>query len=93
MNAESLQAELFRARAVEDGVRHFKLLTFALGHMGMELSRKDAEAVARSLSALASICDAAALTDLLARTRAKTVQAGRQPREARSGRRSQRVVQ
>lgn len=41
MDVESLRAWLFRARAVEDGVRHRKLLTFALDHMGMEPSRKD----------------------------------------------------
>lgn len=41
MDVESLRAWLFRARAVEDGVRHRKLSTFALDHMGMEPSRKD----------------------------------------------------
>ncbi|MFJ8673445.1 hypothetical protein [Streptomyces sp. NPDC093589] len=89
MDAESLRAELFRARAVEDGVRHLKLLTFALDHMGMEPSRKDVEAVERSLCALADTCDGAALTDLLARARAMTAHAGRQPRA--SGARRRRV--
>jgi hypothetical protein len=93
MDVESLRAGLFRARAVEDGVRHRKLLTFALDHMGMEPSRKDVAAVERSLSAVASACDAEALTDLLARTRAKTVPARRQPRDAKSRRRVQRGVQ
>ncbi|OEJ22965.1 hypothetical protein AR457_37790 [Streptomyces agglomeratus] len=88
---ESLRAELFRARALEDGVRHCKLLTFALDHMGMEPTSKDVAAVERSLSALASTCDAAVLTALLARTRASAVGVGRRSRDAESGRRGRRA--
>jgi hypothetical protein len=91
-DAERLRAELFRARALEDGVRHRKLLTFALDHMGMEPTPKDVEAVERSLSALASTCDAAVLTDLLARTQAKAVRVRRRSRDALSGHRGQRMV-
>ncbi|WP_405900959.1 hypothetical protein OG242_28985 [Streptomyces sp. NBC_00727] len=90
-DAESLRAELFRARALEDGVRHRKLLTFALDHMGMEPTCRDVEAVERSLSALASTCDAEVLTALLARTRASAVGVGRRSRNAESGRRGRRA--
>ncbi|MFF3689476.1 hypothetical protein [Streptomyces sp. NPDC002187] len=92
-DTEGLRAELFRARALEDGVRHRKLLTFALDHTGMEPTRRDVEAVERSLSALASTCDVAVLTALLARTQARAVRVGRRSREAESGRRGQRTVQ
>jgi hypothetical protein len=91
-DAESLRAELFRARALEDGVRHRKLLTFALDHMGMEPTRRDVEAVERSLSALASTCDAAVLTALLARTRASVAGVGRRSRDAEAGRRGRRAA-
>ncbi|MDJ1136054.1 hypothetical protein [Streptomyces iconiensis] len=87
MDAESLRAELFRARTLEDGVLHRKLLTFALDHMGMEPTGRDREAVARNLSVAANPCEAAALTDVLARTRAKAGKAGRRSRMAGPGRR------
>ncbi|MFF3006479.1 hypothetical protein ACFVTF_27165 [Kitasatospora sp. NPDC057940] len=92
MDSESLRAELFRARSLEDGVRHGKLLTFAVDHMGMEPSRRDVEAVERTLSALASACDREVLADLVARTRAMAAKAGRRTRRAEFGRRGQRAV-
>lgn len=93
MDAESLRAELFRARALSDGVRHRKLLTFALDHMDMEPGRRDVEAVERSLSELSGSCEAGVLTDLLARVRASAPKARRRSREAEFGRRGQRSRQ
>jgi hypothetical protein len=81
---------LFRARALGDGVRHRKLLTFALDHMDMEPGRGDVEAVERSLSELSGSCDAVVLTDLLARARANAPKARRRSTEAEFGRRGQR---
>lgn len=92
IDAESLRAELFRARALEDGVRHRKLLTFALDHTGVEPARRDVEAVERTLLALASTCDADILTGLLARAQARTVRVRRRSRGAEPGRRDQRAI-
>jgi hypothetical protein len=84
-DTESLRAELFRARALGDGVRHRKLLTFALDHMDMEPTRRDVEAVERSLSELSSSCDTGVLSDLLVRARAKASKARRRSRETEFG--------
>ncbi|MFF3072868.1 hypothetical protein ACFVSN_05175 [Kitasatospora sp. NPDC057904] len=70
LDAEGLRAELFRARALADGPRHRKLLTFALDHMGMDPIGRDVAALERSLSESDGTCDEEILTDLLAGARA-----------------------
>jgi hypothetical protein len=84
-DVEGLRAELFRARALEDGVRHRKLLAFAVDHMGMGSTRRDVEAVERSLCALAGTCDVAVLTELLARVQPCVAGVGRGSRGVESG--------
>lgn len=73
LDAEGLRAELFRARALGDGLRHRKLLTFALDHIDMNPTSRDVELVERSLSELDSTGDVEVLTDLLARAQAKAL--------------------
>ncbi|WP_405884405.1 hypothetical protein OG747_41020 [Streptomyces sp. NBC_01384] len=73
LDAEGLRAELFRARALGDGLRHRKLLTFALDHMGMDPTSRNVEAVERTLAELDSTCDVEVLTDPLARAQAKAL--------------------
>ncbi|GAA3352416.1 hypothetical protein GCM10017744_001290 [Streptomyces antimycoticus] len=80
LDAEGLRAELFHARAVGDGLRHRKLLTFALDHMDMDPASRDVEALEMSLSDLGSTCDAEVLTDLLARAHAKVLKPPRRSR-------------
>ncbi|MER7673575.1 hypothetical protein ABTY61_34645 [Kitasatospora sp. NPDC096128] len=91
LDAEGLRAELFRARALGDGFRHRKLLTFALDHMDMAPAGRDVEAIGRSLSELVSRCDVEVFTDLLARVQTKVLKPPRRPRGPASGRRSQRL--
>ncbi|WP_327311746.1 hypothetical protein [Streptomyces sp. NBC_01243] len=90
LDAEGLRAELFRARALGDGLRHCKLLTFALDHMGMDPTSRDVESVERSLSELDSACDVEVLTDLLARAQATALKPRRRSRGPKSGLRGQR---
>ncbi|MER5370983.1 hypothetical protein [Streptomyces sp. NPDC002722] len=90
LDAEGLRAELFRARALGDGLRHRKLLTYALDHVDMNPTSRDVESVERSLSELDSTCDVEVLTDLLARAQAKALKLPRRSRGPESGRRGQR---
>jgi hypothetical protein len=90
LDAEDLRAELFRARARRDGLRHRKLLAFALDHLDMDPTRRDVEALERSLAELGSTCDVEVLTALIARARAKASTPPRRSGGAASGRRSQR---
>ncbi|MFH9355571.1 hypothetical protein [Kitasatospora sp. NPDC017646] len=91
LDAEGLRAELFCARALGDGFRHRKLLTFALDHMDMAPASRDVEAIGRSLSELVSRCDVEVFTDLLARVQARVLKPPRRSRGSASGRRSQRL--
>ncbi|MFC0598417.1 hypothetical protein [Streptomyces palmae] len=93
LDAEGLRAELFRARALGDGIRHRKLLTFALDHMGMNPTSRDVESVERSLSELDSTCDVEALTDLLARAQAKALKPPCRSKRPKSDLRGQRPCQ
>lgn len=90
VDAEGLRAELFRARALGDGLRHRKLLTFALDHMDMNPTSGDMESVERSLSELGSTCEAEVLTELLATAQAKALRLPRRPKGPESGLRGQR---
>ncbi|MEV6682798.1 hypothetical protein AB0N09_38940 [Streptomyces erythrochromogenes] len=93
LDAEGLRVELFRARALGDGHRHRKLLTFALDHMDVNPTRRDVESVERSLSELGSTCDVEVLTDLLAIAQSKALKPPRRSRGSASGRRGQRACQ
>ncbi|MFB7287782.1 hypothetical protein [Actinacidiphila glaucinigra] len=73
LDAEGLRSELFRARALGDGLRHRKLLAFALDYMDMDPTSRDVEAVERTLAEWDGTCDVEVLTDLLARAQAKAL--------------------